>query len=69
MGNVMRAVIRTIALTIALTATQTYSDGRPSHCGYEAYTLVRTPQGWKVINFADTDTPLRGRSIWVACPR
>lgn len=45
-----------------------YSDGRPDHCGYAAYTLVRTAQAWKVINFADTDTPLRGGSREVACP-
>jgi hypothetical protein len=45
-----------------------YSEGRLNHCGYEAYTLVHTPQGWKVINFADTDTPMRGRSSDAVCP-
>jgi hypothetical protein len=46
-----------------------YSDGKPDHCGYESYTLLLTPEGWKVINFADTDTPLRGRGVDVVCRR
>jgi hypothetical protein len=45
-----------------------YSDGRPNHCGYEAYTLIHTPHGWRVINFADTDTPLQGPSRDATCP-
>ena len=50
-------------------ATHMYhSDGRPDHCGYEANTLMRTAQGWKIINIADTDTSLRDRSSEVVCP-
>jgi hypothetical protein len=44
-----------------------YSEGRPNHCGYESYTLLQTQPGWKVVNFADTDTPLRGRSVSAVC--
>jgi len=45
-----------------------YSAGKPNHCGYESYTLLRTAKGWKIINFADTDTPLRGRTVEAVCP-
>jgi hypothetical protein len=45
-----------------------YFDGKPDHCGHESYTLVHLPQGWKIINFADSDTPLRGRSPQTVCP-
>jgi len=27
---------------------------RFSHCGYDAFHLVRTEQGWKIVNVADT---------------
>ena len=45
-----------------------YFDGKPNHCGHESYTLVHTALGWKIINFADSDTPLRGRDIETVCP-
>jgi hypothetical protein len=45
-----------------------YSEGKANHCGYEAYTLIHTQQGWKVINFADTVTPMRGHSKAAVCP-
>src|SRR6266436_624796 len=28
--------------------------GATDHCGYESYGLFKTPEGWKVISFADT---------------
>jgi hypothetical protein len=27
---------------------------RLSHCGYDAFQLLRLPQGWKIVNIADT---------------
>jgi hypothetical protein len=44
-----------------------YSHGKPHHCGFESYTLFRTLDGWKIVNFADTDTPLRGREPATVC--
>jgi hypothetical protein len=38
------------------------------HCGYESYSLFKTPAGWKVISFADTDNPLNGKSADEVCP-
>jgi hypothetical protein len=38
------------------------------HCGYESYVLFRTARGWEIVAFADTDTPLRGRSRAAVCP-
>jgi len=35
-----------------------YSFGRLEHCGFESYELFRTPQGWRIIDFSDTDTPV-----------
>lgn len=35
-----------------------YSFGKLEHCGFESYELFRTPQGWRIINFSDTDTPV-----------
>ena len=31
-----------------------YVDGRADHCGIDAFTLVRTAGGWKVLMVADT---------------
>jgi hypothetical protein len=31
-----------------------YVDGRADHCGIDAFTLVRTTNGWKVLTVADT---------------
>lgn len=31
-----------------------YVDGRADHCGIDAFTLVRTTEGWKVLMVADT---------------
>jgi hypothetical protein len=46
-----------------------YFDGKADHCGHESYTLIHTPAGWKIINFADSDTPLRGRRTAMVCPK
>ena len=43
-------------------------EGKPDHCGHESYTLLHTPQGWKIVNFADSDTPLQGRQSVAVCP-
>jgi hypothetical protein len=45
-----------------------YFAGKPDHCGHESYTLMHTPQGWKIVNFADSDTPLRGSDSARVCP-
>lgn len=29
-------------------------DGNVSHCGYDAFQLVRTTEGWRLLNVADT---------------
>ncbi len=31
-----------------------YVGTRFSHCGYDAFQLARTPQGWRIIAIADT---------------
>jgi ketosteroid isomerase-like protein len=31
-----------------------YVDGAHSHCGVDAFHLVRTEQGWRIIEIADT---------------
>jgi hypothetical protein len=31
-----------------------YVDGRADHCGIDAFTLVRIPEGWKILQVADT---------------
>jgi hypothetical protein len=38
------------------------------HCGFESYGLFRTSEGWKVISFADTDNPLKGKPVDEVCP-
>lgn len=45
-----------------------YFEGRPDHCGYESYSLYRSPEGWKIVNFADTDNPLNGKKVADVCP-
>lgn len=31
-----------------------YMGGKRSHCGIESFQLYRLPEGWKIVNFADT---------------
>jgi hypothetical protein len=31
-----------------------YVDGRADHCGIDAFILVRTTEGWKILQVADT---------------
>jgi hypothetical protein len=45
-----------------------YFEGKPDHCGYESYSLYQSPEGWKVVNFADTDNPLDGKGVAAVCP-
>jgi len=45
-----------------------YSFGKLQHCGFESYELFRTPAGWRIINFSDTDTPVRGAQPASVCP-
>lgn len=35
-------------------------DGKPDHCGVDAFQLVRFVEGWKVIAIADTQRPCEG---------
>ena len=44
-----------------------YLDGVPHHCGHESYVLFRTADGWKIVTFADTDTPLACRNRKAGC--
>src|ERR1700730_13529809 len=46
-----------------------YSFGKLRHCGFESYELFRTPEGWLVINFSDTHTPVPGgKTAASGCP-
>jgi hypothetical protein len=45
-----------------------FYKGTLDHCGYESYGLFKTPEGWKVISFADTDNALNGKSADEVCP-
>jgi hypothetical protein len=45
-----------------------YSFGRLQHCGFESYELFHTPAGWRIVNFSDTDTPVRGARSSSVCP-
>lgn len=31
-----------------------YLDGRLSHCGVNAFQLIRRPQGWRIVSLIDT---------------
>ena len=44
-----------------------YSFGKLEHCGFESYELFRTPQGWRIINFSDTDTPVARTGVSRTC--
>lgn len=44
-----------------------YFKGKPDHCGDEAWTLLRGADGWKIVDFADTDNALAGRNPSVVC--
>ena len=33
---------------------QVLIEGKLSHCGYDAFHLVRRSEGWKVLNVSDT---------------
>ena len=35
-------------------------DGKPDHCGVDAFQLARFADGWKVIAIADTQRPCEG---------
>jgi hypothetical protein len=37
-------------------------DGKPDHCGVDAFQLARFADGWKVIAIADTQRPCEGAS-------
>jgi len=45
-----------------------YFEGKPDHCGYESYALYQSADGWKVVNFSDTDNPLNGKTVAKVCP-
>jgi hypothetical protein len=45
-----------------------YSFGKLHHCGFESYELFRMPEGWRVVNFSDTDTPVQGGKTAAVCP-
>jgi hypothetical protein len=46
-----------------------YLDGAAHHCGYESYVLFRTADGWKIVEFADTDNLLNHRAVDAVCPK
>ncbi len=35
-------------------------DGKPDHCGVDAFQLARFPDGWRVVAIADTQRPCMG---------
>lgn len=41
-------------LATVWTAYDFHVNSRFSHCGYDAFQMVRTPEGWKIIAIADT---------------
>jgi hypothetical protein len=42
------------ALATAWAEYQVRVNGAVTHCGYDAFQLVRTPNGWQVLNTADS---------------
>ncbi len=42
------------ALATAWAEYQVRVNGAVTHCGYDAFHLVRTPSGWQVLNTADS---------------
>jgi hypothetical protein len=42
------------ALAVAWTPYNFFADGEFSHCGVDAFTMVRTPAGWKILQIVDT---------------
>lgn len=46
-----------------------YLNGARHHCGVESWTLFRMGGHWRIINFADTDNDLDGRTPAAVCPK
>lgn len=42
------------ALAVAWTPYNFFADGQFSHCGVNAFTMVRTDDGWKILQIVDT---------------
>jgi hypothetical protein len=43
-------------LATAWTPYNLFVDGELSHCGVDAFQMVRTPDGWKILQLTDTRT-------------
>jgi hypothetical protein len=43
-------------------------EGAPHHCGHVSMQLYKTPDGWKIISFADSHNNLDGRAVRAVCP-
>lgn len=41
-------------LAVVWTRYELYVDGAFSHCGVDAFQLVRLPDGWRILDIADT---------------
>ena len=41
-------------LATVWTRYEFYADGKFSHCGYDAFQMVKTEEGWKIAVIADT---------------
>lgn len=41
-------------LAVVWTGYDLFVDGALSHCGFDAFQLVRLPEGWRIIEIADT---------------
>jgi hypothetical protein len=39
-------------------------QGKVSHCGYDAFQLVRTPAGWRILNVSDTFRQQGCGAVW-----
>jgi hypothetical protein len=42
------------ALAVAWTPYNLFVDGEFSHCGVDAFTMMRTQEGWKIVQIVDT---------------
>jgi len=42
------------ALAVAWTPYNFFANGEFSHCGVDAFTMVRTNEGWKILQIVDT---------------
>lgn len=64
----MKALLDPNGMAVVWVPYVFYLGGAPQHCGIESWTLFRVGRNWKIINFADTDNELDGRTPAAVCP-